>query len=136
MKAIFSSETSVDFQRTTRRYIPYDGNLVHYIINYTFLSFSIADWWFSLQPPAHAGSPLADFSTLNMEAIHSPKRRLTQDIHSATSRRRHSSTQFFFKPPRETLTYTMAQETKYVYKKMGLYRSPRKRGNVEINILV
>jgi hypothetical protein len=29
----------------------------------------ISDWWLSLQPPAHAGSPLADFSTLKMEAI-------------------------------------------------------------------
>jgi hypothetical protein len=27
MEAIFSSETSVDFQRTTRRYIPEDGTL-------------------------------------------------------------------------------------------------------------
>jgi hypothetical protein len=27
MKAIFSSETSVDFQRTTRRYIPEDRTL-------------------------------------------------------------------------------------------------------------
>jgi hypothetical protein len=29
------------------------------------------DWWLSLQPPSHAGSPLADFSTLKMEAIRS-----------------------------------------------------------------
>jgi hypothetical protein len=29
-------------------------------------------WWLqTLQPPAHAGSPLADFSTLEMEAIRS-----------------------------------------------------------------
>jgi hypothetical protein len=26
--------------------------------------------WFSLQPPAHAGSPFEDFSTLKMETIH------------------------------------------------------------------
>jgi hypothetical protein len=26
-------------------------------------------WWFSLQPPAHDGSSLADFSTLKMEVI-------------------------------------------------------------------
>jgi hypothetical protein len=31
----------------------------------------VSDWWFSLQPPAHAGSPLADFSSLKMEAIRS-----------------------------------------------------------------
>jgi hypothetical protein len=31
----------------------------------------VSDWWLSLQPPAHAGSPLADFSTLKMEAIRS-----------------------------------------------------------------
>jgi hypothetical protein len=31
----------------------------------------VFDWWLSLQPPAHAGSSLADFSTLKMEAIRS-----------------------------------------------------------------
>jgi hypothetical protein len=31
----------------------------------------IFDWWLSLQPPAHAGSPLADFSILKMEVIRS-----------------------------------------------------------------
>jgi hypothetical protein len=31
----------------------------------------VSDWWLSLQPPADAGSPLADFSTLKMEAIRS-----------------------------------------------------------------
>jgi hypothetical protein len=29
----------------------------------------VFDWWLSLQPPAHAGSSLADFSTLKMKAI-------------------------------------------------------------------
>jgi hypothetical protein len=33
----------------------------------------------SLQPPAHAGSSLADFSTLKMEAI----RQFAQDLHGA-----------------------------------------------------
>jgi hypothetical protein len=32
---------------------------------------SVFDWWISLQPPAHAGSSLADFSTLKMKAIYS-----------------------------------------------------------------
>jgi hypothetical protein len=40
-----------------------------------------------LQPPAHSGSSLADFSTLKMEAIRSPKRRFTQDLHGATSQK-------------------------------------------------
>jgi hypothetical protein len=31
----------------------------------------VFDWWFSLQPPAHAGSSLANFSTLKMEVIRS-----------------------------------------------------------------
>jgi hypothetical protein len=30
MEAIFSSETSVDFQRITRRYIPEDGTLLNH----------------------------------------------------------------------------------------------------------
>jgi hypothetical protein len=29
------------------------------------------DWWLSLQPPSDSGSPLADFSTVKMEAIFS-----------------------------------------------------------------
>jgi hypothetical protein len=37
----------------------------------------------SLLPPTHAGSSLADFSTLKMEA----KRRFTQDLHGATSQK-------------------------------------------------
>jgi hypothetical protein len=32
---------------------------------------ALTDWRLSLQPPAHAGSPLADSSTLKMEAIRS-----------------------------------------------------------------
>jgi hypothetical protein len=31
----------------------------------------VSDWWLSLQPPADAGSLLADFSALKMEAIRS-----------------------------------------------------------------
>jgi hypothetical protein len=31
----------------------------------------VFNWWLSLQPPTHAGSSLADFSTLKMEAIRS-----------------------------------------------------------------
>jgi hypothetical protein len=30
---------------------------------------SFFDGWLTLKPPAHAGSPLSDFSTLKMEAI-------------------------------------------------------------------
>jgi hypothetical protein len=32
---------------------------------------SLFDWWLSLQPPAHAGFSLEDFSTLKMERIRS-----------------------------------------------------------------
>jgi hypothetical protein len=32
MEAIYSSETSVDFQRTTRRYIPEDGTLRNHLL--------------------------------------------------------------------------------------------------------
>jgi hypothetical protein len=34
----------------------------------------VFDWWLSLQPHAHAGSSLADFSTLKTEAIRSSER--------------------------------------------------------------
>jgi hypothetical protein len=42
MEAIFSSKMSVDFQRTTRRYVPEDNtfqrNLCPYSINYMILN--------------------------------------------------------------------------------------------------
>jgi hypothetical protein len=38
MEAICASETSVDFQPSTRRYIPEDGTLYLYAL-YTFLSY-------------------------------------------------------------------------------------------------
>jgi hypothetical protein len=41
------------------------------------------DWWLSLQPPAHAGSLLADSSTLKMEATR-PSETL---VHTRTTRR-------------------------------------------------
>jgi hypothetical protein len=42
----------------------------------------------SLQPPAHPGSSLTDFSTLKMEAIVPPKRRFNPlDLHGATSQK-------------------------------------------------
>jgi hypothetical protein len=40
-------------------------------VNRRFRLQGVFDWWFSLQPPAHAGSTLTDFSTMKMEAIHS-----------------------------------------------------------------
>jgi hypothetical protein len=40
-----------------------------------------------MPPPVYAGSSLADFSTLKMEAIRSPKRRFTLDLHGATSKK-------------------------------------------------
>jgi hypothetical protein len=38
-----------------------------------FLQPGVFNWWLSLQPPAHAGSSCADFSTLKMGAICSSK---------------------------------------------------------------
>jgi hypothetical protein len=38
--------------------------------------------WLSLQPPAHAGSSLADFSTLKMEAIPSSE----SSVHTRSTR--------------------------------------------------
>jgi hypothetical protein len=43
----------------------------------------VFDWWLSLQPPAHAGSSLADFSTLKMEAIRSSE----TSVHTRSTRR-------------------------------------------------
>jgi hypothetical protein len=39
-------------------------------------------WWLSLQPPAHAGSSFADFSTLKMEAIRSSE----TSVHTRSTR--------------------------------------------------
>jgi hypothetical protein len=40
----------------------------------------------TMQPPAHAGFSLADFSALKMEAIRSSETSFTQDLHGATSK--------------------------------------------------
>jgi hypothetical protein len=45
------------------------GNVAHYPSITVLIYLDVFDWWLSLQPPAHAGSSLADFSTLKMEAI-------------------------------------------------------------------
>jgi hypothetical protein len=42
-----------------------------------------SDWWLSLQPPTHAGSKLADFSTLKMGAIRSSE----TSVHTRSTRR-------------------------------------------------
>jgi hypothetical protein len=41
-----------------------------------------------LQPPAHTGSSLADFSTLKMEAIRYCESLFTKDLHGATSQKK------------------------------------------------
>jgi hypothetical protein len=58
----------------------------------------------SLQPPAHAGSSLADFSTLKMEAIRSSETsgRSTIFLHGATSQK----TTFFIVTAVKTSTLT------------------------------
>jgi hypothetical protein len=43
----------------------------------------LVDWWRSLQPPAHAGSSLADFSTLKIEALRSSE----TSVHTRSTRR-------------------------------------------------
>jgi hypothetical protein len=54
---------------------------------------SVFDWRLSLQPPAHVGSSLADFSTLKMEAIRSSE----TSVHTRSTRRHISQkTAFFF----------------------------------------
>jgi hypothetical protein len=83
-----SSETSVDFQRITRHYMPetelvfspvpchgdrgYYGRLqiAFYSCNQQCNIWNLCKGC-SLQPPAHAGSSLADFYTLKMETIRS-----------------------------------------------------------------
>jgi hypothetical protein len=45
---------------------------------------TVFDWWLSLQPPAHDGSSLAEFSTLKMEAIRSSE----TSVHTKSTRRR------------------------------------------------
>jgi hypothetical protein len=44
MEAVCSPETSVDFQRTTRRYIPEDNALVCLLVSLTALSVACAVW--------------------------------------------------------------------------------------------
>jgi hypothetical protein len=41
-----------------------------------------------MQPPVHAGSSLADFSTLKMEAIRASETSFTQDLYGATSQKK------------------------------------------------
>jgi hypothetical protein len=47
-----------------------------------WLQLGVFDWWLSLQPPAHAGSSLEDFSTLKMEAIRSSE----MSVHTISTR--------------------------------------------------
>jgi hypothetical protein len=56
-----------------------------------------------LQPPAHAGSSLADFSTLNMEAIRSSE----MSVQSTTSTRRHT--------PEDGILYSHRRENLKTY---------------------
>jgi hypothetical protein len=51
----------------------------------------VFDWWLSLQPPAHAGCSLADFSTLKMEAIRSSE----TSVYAISTRRRIPEDGFF-----------------------------------------
>jgi hypothetical protein len=55
------------------------------------IQLGVFDWWLSLQPPAHAGSSLADFSTLNMKVIRSSETSVHKIYTAPHPRRRHSS---------------------------------------------
>jgi hypothetical protein len=46
-----------------------------------------SDWWFSLQPPAHAGSSFTDFLSWRWRRYVPPKWRFTQDLHCVTSQK-------------------------------------------------
>jgi hypothetical protein len=59
--SIFTVERAVN----QREQVAYSPSLL------VLIQLVVSDWWLSLQPPAHAGSPLADFSTMKMEAIRS-----------------------------------------------------------------
>jgi hypothetical protein len=48
-----------------------------------FIHLGVFDWWFSLQPPAHAGSSLSYYSTLKMETIRS----FDTSVHTRSTRR-------------------------------------------------
>jgi hypothetical protein len=59
---------------------------MNYDVDYSMahiLSYLVADLNDQFQPPAHAGSSLADFSSLKMEAIHSSKTL----VHTRSTRR-------------------------------------------------
>jgi hypothetical protein len=47
------------------------------------IQLGVFDWWLSLQPPAHAGSSAADFSTLRMQTIRSSE----TSVHTRSTRR-------------------------------------------------
>jgi hypothetical protein len=65
MEAICSSETLIDYQRTTRRYIPEDGTL-HSSCYSTSLQLDVADSEVGL---ALSGRPFAFISTINTLAV-------------------------------------------------------------------
>jgi hypothetical protein len=65
-----------------------------------------------LQPPADAGSPLADFSTLKMKAMRSSETSVDYDLHSAT----YKKTTFFIVTPVKTSNITtLSLVFKYSY---------------------
>jgi hypothetical protein len=80
MEAIRSSETSVD-AKSTQRHIR-EKNSRWFTARRFFYPEDGGDSA-TYEKKTHAGSPLVDFSTLKMEEI----RRLTQDLHSATSQK-------------------------------------------------
>jgi hypothetical protein len=61
-------------------WFPIKPTLPPFLFLYSWMCF---DWWLSLQPPAQAGSSLANFSTLKMEAIRSSETL----VHTRSTRR-------------------------------------------------
>jgi hypothetical protein len=68
--------------------------------------------WTGLQPPAHAGSSLADFSTMKLEAIHSSE----SSDHTSSTRRHIPEDGILHSHRRENLKYykdTFNEQTNY-----------------------
>jgi hypothetical protein len=51
------------------------------------IQLGVFEWWLSLQPPAHAGSSLADFLPWRWRRYVPLKCRFTQDLHGSTSQK-------------------------------------------------
>jgi hypothetical protein len=75
-----------------KHFLTYLSNETSIVLSeYMSLMCTVHDLWLSLQPPACAGSSLADFSSLKREAIHSSKTSVYTRSTRQHPRRQHSS---------------------------------------------